>query len=370
MIRIAIIGADRHFVSGLTMLIPDAYRCVPITLCDEGSPISLPSDIDLAIVDAGNRCIEHTLQAVSAVVAAHPTILCSSQQQDEQIVRAVHGGVFDYLVKPFRQDRLRRAVEAAAIVAAAGMAQLPSAPPVGFVGESRAARQVGFFVQQCAVDDSPVLLTGETGTGKELVARLIHGASSRAKGPFVPCNCAAVPEPLFETELFGSERGAFTDAVTRAGLFEQAGGGTLFLDEIGEMSPANQAKLLRAIEDREVTRVGGRLARPVDCRIICATNRDLKRMAADEQFRKDLFFRIGVLIHTIAPLRNRAADIPLLVHHCLNESGDAERRLSPSAMQRLMTYPWPGNYRELRNVVHRSRLAARGTTITARDLQF
>ncbi len=370
MIRIAIISADPHSVSGLTMLIPDAYHCVPITLGDDEHQIGLPPDIDVALVDAGDRSIERTLETIAAVVAAHPTILCSAHQDDEQIVRAVHNGVFDYLVKPFRQERLRRAVEAAAIVAAARAAQLPSTSPVGFVGESRAARQVGFFVQQCAVDDSPVLLTGETGTGKELVARLIHGASARASGPFVPCNCAAVPESLFETELFGSERGAFTDAVTRAGLFERAVGGTLFLDEIGDMSPANQVKLLRAIEDHEVTRVGGRLARSVDCRIICATNRDLRKMAADDRFRKDLFFRIGVLIHTIAPLRNRAADIPLLVHHCLTESGHAERRVSPSAMQRLMTHPWPGNYRELRNVVHRSRLAARGNTITARDLQF
>ncbi|TVQ99533.1 MAG: sigma-54-dependent Fis family transcriptional regulator [Spirochaetaceae bacterium] len=370
MIRIAIISAEPSSVSGFAMLIPDPYQCVPIALRDDGPEITPPSDIDVAIIDAGNRCVERTLAMTASVVTAHPTILCSTNQHDEQIVRAVHGGVFDYLVKPFTQERLRRAVEAAATVAAASAAQLPPASSSGFVGESRAARQVGYFIQQCTVDDSPVLLTGETGTGKELVARLVHGASSRATRPFVACNCAAVPETLFETELFGSERGAFTDAVTREGLFERAAGGTLFLDEIGDMSPANQVKLLRAIEDREITRVGGRLSRSVDCRIVCSTNRDLKNMTADDRFRKDLFFRIGVLIHTIAPLRNRASDIPLLVHHCLTESGDSERRFTPSAMQRLMTYPWPGNFRELRNVVHRSRLTARGRTITARDLQF
>jgi transcriptional regulator with PAS, ATPase and Fis domain len=225
------------------------------------------------------------------------------------------------------------------------------------------------LILRFAPSDSPVLILGESGTGKELVARSIHEASRRRNGPYVALNCGALPETLLESELFGAEKGAFTDAVCRPGCFEQANRGTLFLDEIGEMSPAAQTRLLRVIEQKELTRVGGSHAVPLDVRVVSATHRELKAGAGDGRFRPDLFYRLGVLPIRIPPLRERREDIPILAAHFLSLL-KAPRTMGMEAREKLCGHDWPGNIRELRNVMERAALSAESGTIGARDVAF
>jgi DNA-binding NtrC family response regulator len=241
------------------------------------------------------------------------------------------------------------------------------------VGMSPPARSVRDAIRRASATDSNVLITGETGTGKELVAELIHRNSARAKRPMVCINCAAIPDTLLESELFGYERGAFTGAVsTTPGKVEQAGGGTIFFDEIGDMSPYAQAKILRAIESREVYRLGGRRPVHLDVRVIAATNRNLDELAMNDTFRKDLYFRLNVARVQIAPLRERRADIPLLIHHYLREFNrtfrSGVREIEPEAMDRLVAYDWPGNVRELRNVIESAFATRPASRITWVDL--
>jgi DNA-binding NtrC family response regulator len=220
--------------------------------------------------------------------------------------------------------------------------------------------------------DAPVLVTGETGTGKELVARAIHRHGPRASRPFVPVNCGALPEGLLESELFGHMRGAFTGAVAdKHGLFEEARGGTLFLDEIGEMSPALQVRLLRALESGEIRRVGSPRATTVDARVVAATHRDLERGAREGRFREDLFYRLHVFVIKVPPLRERREDVPLLAAHFLARSagrGRGAAALTPEALSALAAHDWPGNVRELENTLERLVAEARGGTIDVPDL--
>jgi transcriptional regulator with GAF, ATPase, and Fis domain len=220
-----------------------------------------------------------------------------------------------------------------------------------------------------APSDSPDLVQGESGTGKELVARLIHERSRRRERPWVAVNCGALPESLMETELFGAEKGAFTDAVSRAGSFERANGGTLFLDEIGEMSPGAQTRLLRVIEEKELTRVGGSRPVPLDVRVVSATNRELKAETGT-RFRTDLYYRLNVLPIRVPPLRERAEDIPVLAAHFLSLTGRTGVEISAESREKLIAHPWPGNVRELRNVLERASLAAARGVIRPGDLSF
>jgi transcriptional regulator with PAS, ATPase and Fis domain len=226
------------------------------------------------------------------------------------------------------------------------------------------------LVLRYAPSDSPVLVQGESGTGKELVARSLHQASRRRDAPCIAINCGALPETLLETELFGSEKGAFTDAVTRPGSFERANGGTLFLDEIGDMSLPAQARLLRVIEQRELTRVGGSRTVSLDVRVVSATHRDLRSEVARGAFRADLFYRLGVLPIRVPPLRDRPDDIPLLVAHFLALLGRPRASLDNEALSVLRGHSWPGNIRELRNVMERAALNAGDGRICARHISF
>ncbi|MBT3276058.1 MAG: sigma-54-dependent Fis family transcriptional regulator [Spirochaetales bacterium] len=235
------------------------------------------------------------------------------------------------------------------------------------VGESPAMLDVKRQLWMYSASDLPVFITGESGTGKELAARIVHRLSKRCEGPFIAKNCAAIPSTLFETEVFGSERGAFTDAVSRPGSFELADGGSLFLDEIGELAPQGQAKLLRALENSSITRVGGSLPRNVDTRLVSATNRKLLGALIDGSFREDLFYRINTLQVSLPPLRDRPEDIPLLAVSLLNGSGI---RVSNPALEKLMKHPWPGNVRELRNVLERGMLLAGRKEIQGSDIGF
>ncbi len=309
-----------------------------------------------------------------------PVVVLTAYGTVESAVEAVRAGASDYLMKPVAIPQLRAAVFKAVKERAMRreIAQLREEVDrkygiEGIVGASRAMEELFRKIRLVAPTRMNVLVQGESGTGKELVARAIHALSPRRGRRFIPLNCAAIAESLLESELFGHEKGAFTGAVaTRQGMMEVAEGGTLFLDEIGEMSPALQAKLLRAIEEKEIIRVGGSQVIKVDVRIIAATNRDLAARVAEKAFREDLFYRLNVFNIAVPPLRERREDIPKLADHFLKEVSRENRapqkRLSPEALKVLLACRWPGNVRELRNAMETAALVATSDTIGPGDL--
>jgi len=316
------------------------------------------------------------LRRIREFDAAIPVIIMTAHGTIEGAVEAVKLGAFDYLKKPVDLEELKlladRARETSQIKQELSYyrrrAAAPDLPPAGLVGESAGLRAVLEQARQIAAlqETPPVLITGETGTGKGLIAHTIHGASPRANRPFIEVNCTALPANLMEAELFGHERGAFTDAKeSKMGLFEAAEGGFLFLDEVGDLELALQGKLLKAVEERTVRRVGGVRDRRIDVRILAATNRDLEREAQREQFRRDLYFRLSVIILHLPPLRERGNDIVILAEHFLrrfnSKYGKHVRTIDASARELLLTYPWPGNVRELSHVMERAVLWSRGS---------
>jgi len=241
--------------------------------------------------------------------------------------------------------------------------------PENFVGSSGAMQAVFAWIARAAGSSANALIAGESGTGKELVARALHFRSPRASGPFVAINCAAIPENLLESELFGFVRGAFTGALRdREGKFEEADGGTLFLDEIAELSPEMQAKLLRVLEDKKVSRLGGKGEVAIDFRLIASTNRKLEKLISEKAFREDLYYRLNVLVVELPPLRVRREDIPILVSHFFKKFGAPKLRLTPEAVQVLQAYPFPGNVRELENICEQLTVFGRSEEIEAADL--
>jgi DNA-binding NtrC family response regulator len=287
---------------------------------------------------------------------------------------AVQAGAFHFLKKPFTTEELRlhvlRASERQRILARTRQleAELDGTRPVTrALGTSRAMREVREFVQRVATQQSSVLITGECGTGKEVIAREIHARSSRSRGPFIAVNCGALPETLVETLLFGSARGTYSGAEDRQGHFEAANAGTIFLDEIGELPKAQQVKFLRVLQERKVTRVGESREREVNARVIAATNVDIKAAVADGRFRQDLFFRLRVQAIQLPTLRERREDIQLLAYHFLQKHGPVlnprVHRISPIALRALESYDWPGNVRELESAIYVGLGAAPGDTI-------
>ena len=309
-------------------------------------------------------------------------ILVTAFATIDAAVAAMKLGAFDFVEKPFPLEELDARVAKAlghsrlvneVVTLRASLAGKGGSGRI--VGRSPVLARAIELATRVAPMRSTVLLTGETGTGKELVAGLIHEASARADGPFVKVNCAALPETLLESELFGHEKGAFTSADrVRIGRFEQANGGTLFLDEVGDLSLATQAKLLRALQDQEFQRLGGTRVMRTDARIVAATNRDLERAIASGDFREDLYFRVNVITIPLPPLRERPDDIEALALHFLeqfcHELGRPRQGFSPDAMARLRAHPWPGNVRELRNAIERAVLLSEGNRVEATDLRF
>ena len=388
--KILVIDDDADsLASVVAALRRDGYDVVPAADPKEGLARLSTEGADVVLTDlrmpglTGMEVIRHVVRENPGV----PVVVLTAFGTVESAVEAVRAGASDYLMKPVGVPQLRAAVlkalkereknrelerkdrEIDRLREEAGRAAGGSE----IIGSSRAMEEVLRKVRLVAPTRMNVLIQGESGTGKELVAREIHAQSPRGERSFVAVNCAAIPETLLETEMFGHERGAFTGAVaTHRGKIEAAEGGTLFLDEIGEISPALQAKLLRAIEQKEITRVGGGQVIRVDVRILAATNLDLKQKVEEKAFREDLFYRLNVFNITVPPLRSRREDIPKLAERFLSdvsrENAIPRKRLSPEAMRLLLSYRWPGNIRELRNAIETSALVSAGDTIGEGDL--
>jgi DNA-binding NtrC family response regulator len=309
-------------------------------------------------------------------------IIVTAHGSERMAVEAVKAGAYDYLSKPFELDDLRLVVKNAAETvqlrrenySLRRRIEVERSQRGAFIGNSEAMQRVRAMIEKVSETDATVLVRGESGTGKELVAREIHERNTaRRNGAFVAVNCAALPSELIESELFGHEKGAFTGAAARReGKFEQADGGTLFLDEIGDMSANVQAKLLRALEERRIERLGGNDSIPVDVRIVSATHRPLEQEIEKGNFRADLFYRLRVVTIEISPLRERREDIPVLAETFLRAAAERyelpQRALSQGALKKLLEYSWPGNVRELKNTIDRAVIMAEGNEVSARDL--
>jgi two-component system response regulator HydG len=317
---------------------------------------------------------------IKAFNPAIPVIIMTAYSSVETAVEALKNGAYDYLTKPLDFDELRLTMERAMEHRQLREENRLLRETLGthfdrqhIIGRSPSMIKLLETVAQVAPSEATVLITGESGTGKEMIAGAIHFNSPRKDGPFVKINCAAITETLLESELFGHEKGAFTGAYKRReGRFRQAHGGTLFLDEVSEMSLAMQVKLLRVIQDREITRVGGEEVTKVDVRIIAATNKDLLREIEEGRFRDDLYYRLNVVILNMPPLCRRREDIPLLAHHFLEQFSKKNRKqikgFTPQAMDRLLKYDWPGNVRELMNAIERAVVLARGDYLAEEEL--
>lgn len=306
-------------------------------------------------------------------------ILMTAFGTTETAIEAMKYGAFDYIVKPFAVPQMKRLVSRALEIARLMKKTVSWKAPLegegeeeSIVGSSPAMQQIYKLIGQVAPAEVTVLLRGESGTGKELLARAIYHHSHRADKPFLPVNCAAIPETLLESELFGHEKGAFTGALTRRiGKFEQANGGTIFLDEIGDMTPATQAKILRVIQDGQFERLGGSERISVNVRLIAATNKDLEKAIREGNFRPDLYYRLKVVTIYLPPLRERKEDIPELGRYFLKKFAPQINPfiedIAPSSLDKLMSYSWPGNVRELENVIKRALVMAKGPILLPED---
>jgi len=313
------------------------------------SDICLPGEISGMDVLKRSRELSHWV----------PVVLMTAFGTVDLAVEAMKEGARDFITKPFDLDELLALVR-----------RYARSPGSDLVGSSPSLRSTIQRATRGASTDLNILLLGESGTGKELLARMIHRESSRGDGPFVPVNCAAIPADLLESELFGAEKGAYTGADrTRPGRFEHAQGGTIFLDEVGDLDRSLQGKLLRVLQEREYTRVGGTELLHTNARVISASNRDLKRETEEGRFRDDLYFRIGEFPVLISPLRERPEDIPLLARHFLDQSGRSGTGMTDGAMEKLRSYSWPGNVRQLRSIVLRAAALTDGDVLDSEMLE-
>ena len=321
-----------------------------------------------------------TLQHIKAANPKQLIIFMTAFGTAQTAIEAMKYGAYDYVVKPFDPPKLLAMVESALRTQADTKTAAGYQPVIntedhkeGIIGSSPPMQQVFKIIGQFAASDASVMITGESGTGKELVARALHRHSHRASKAFVAVNCAAIPENLIESELFGHERGSFTGATAqRLGKFELCDGGTIFLDEIGDMTPTTQTKILRVLQEGEIQRVGGVDTIKVNVRVIAATNKDLETLVREKKFREDLYYRLNVVRVRLPPLRERGEDIPQIIDFFVQNLAKAKkvkaRKVAPEALELFSKYRWPGNVRELENVVYRSAVAATGDTILPKDL--
>jgi len=379
---ILIVDDEKNTREGLAAALEGEYEVFQAADADEAFRLLEVEQFAVVLTDlrmagkSGLRVIEKALQMPYKPVC----LMMTAYGNVETAVEAMKRGAYDFLTKPVNLEKLeiliRRALQERRLekentTLHERLDQQYSFQ--GIIGHSKALQQVLEQVKQVAVSRATVLLLGETGTGKELTAQMIHQNSPRARGPFVPVHCAAIPASLLESELFGHEKGAFTGATERRiGRFEAADGGTLFLDEMGDIDPSTQVKLLRFLETRSFERLGSTKPIQVDVRLVCATHRDLTDMVAKGTFREDLYYRLHVVPIRLPPLRERAEDVPLLLDHYLRqfatENAVTAPRLSPGALAALQKYAWPGNIRELRNFCENAVVLKRGGEITEYDL--
>ncbi|MFW6250206.1 MAG: sigma-54-dependent transcriptional regulator [Alkalispirochaetaceae bacterium] len=334
--------------------------------------------IDLVLLDVwlpGKGGID-VLKEIVENYTGIQTVMISGHGSIDLAVKALKLGAFDFIEKPLSLDRVltivSNAMEMGSLRRENAELRNKLTEEDHLIGQSKAINEVRKIISQAAGSDARIMITGENGTGKELVAREIHRRSERAQKPFVEVNCAAIPDNLIESELFGHEKGSFTGAVQqRRGKFELADGGTLFLDEVADMSLSAQAKMLRVIQEMTFQRIGGEKTIEVDVRVIVATNKDIQEEIHRGRFREDLFFRLNVIPVTVPPLRERQEDVPLLLAHFLKEfSGEGtSRRFSEEALEYLQRHPWPGNVRELKNFVERISIMSSGEVISLKEVQ-
>ena len=353
---------------------------------DDGFARARDNTFDVIVTDLqlpgansiGDRAGLDLINRVRTVKPQQPIILMTAHHTTETAIEATKLGAYDYLLKPFDPaellDMIDKAVASSRLTSELVELGDTAAPTDAIVGNSRAMQSVYKEIGRLAAKPVTVLIRGETGTGKELVARALYQYSDRAKHPFIIVNCVAIPETLLESELFGHEQGAYTGAtVRRIGRFEQAHDGTIFLDEIGDMTMSTQAKLLRVLQEKTIQRLGGKETIAVNVRILTATHRDLEAAIRDGQFREDLYYRLNVAVITVPPLRDRREDIPALVRYFLHrygeELGASNAAMSNEAIQFLQQQPWAGNVRELENVIRKALLQARGFTIGPEEVR-
>ncbi|GHV56300.1 sigma-54-dependent Fis family transcriptional regulator [Spirochaetia bacterium] len=368
---------------------PGIRRTLASILEDEGYKVQTAEDAVLGLEILNRETIDLVfldvllpklggMEALEQIRKDWPTVevvIISGHANIDMAVRAVKLGAFDFLEKPLSLDKVLTICRNALTVQKLrkenqNLKKIAGLTKDEIIGTSKEIANIRALIKQAAASDARILITGENGTGKELAARAIHSGSARADRVFIEVNCAAIPDSLIESELFGHEKGAFTDAVsTRKGRFELAHGGTLFLDEIGDMSLSAQAKVLRVIQEQKIERLGGEKTIDTDVRIVAATNKDLEKECEAGRFRQDLFFRLNVIPIRLPPLRERTEDIPLLIHHFLKEMGSEKTEFNTDALDFLTSYPWPGNVRELRNLAERITVMYNGDKIDGKGLK-
>ncbi|WP_299249545.1 sigma-54 dependent transcriptional regulator [uncultured Cytophaga sp.] len=379
--KILIIDDERSIRSTLKEILEyEKYSVEEAKDGEEGLKMILENDYDVVLCDIKMPKMDgmEVLEKVYSSGKDIPFIMISAHGSIETAIDATRKGAYDFITKPPDLNRLlvsvRNAMDRSTLVTETKTLKKKVNKSYQIIGESKEIKQIFKTIEKVAPTDARVLITGPNGAGKELVARAIHTQSKRANEPLVEVNCAAIPSELIESELFGHEKGSFTSAIKqRIGKFEQANGGTLFLDEIGDMSPSTQAKVLRALQESTITRVGGEKEIKVDVRIIAATNKDLTKEIAEERFREDLFHRLNVIPIEVPALKDRADDIPLLIEHFLaivaEDHGTTTKKIDQKAIDALQKLPWTGNIRELKNVVERLVIMSE-KTITVEDVKL
>lgn len=379
MAKILVIDDERSIRNAIKEILEfEKYEVSLAADGNEGIALIEQSEFDVILCDVkmpgkdGMEVLEEAMKLTDT-----PFIVISGHGTIELAVKAIKNGAFDYIPKPLDLNRLlitlRNAIDKSRLVIEARKLRKKVSNKYKMIGESEAMQQLRKLIEKVGPTQARVFITGQNGTGKELVARAIHEASERAKAPFIEVNCAAIPSELIESQLFGHEKGSFTSAIKqRKGDFELAHGGTLFLDEIGDMSLSAQAKVLRALQENKIVRVGGEKEIPVDVRIIAATNKNIKNEIAQHQFREDLYHRLSVILIEVPLLKDRKDDIPLLINHFLEEIAEAQGKkkteISEKALELLKEKPWTGNIRELRNVVERLVILS-GNQIEDKDVE-
>jgi len=380
--KILIVDDQQSILDVLSIMLKrEGYDVLTALSGEEALDVIRTDSVDLAIADVKMIPLDGiaVLEQIKRIDPDIVVIMMTAYASVQTAIEAMKKGAYEYVIKPFKMDELRllvqRGLEQRSIIQENRRLKQEVQERYSFhqlIGTSKQMQDLFAIIRKVAPTESTILIYGESGTGKELVARAIHYNSKRRDKPFEPINCAALPETLLESELFGHVKGAFTGAyVDKEGVFVAADRGTIFLDEIGAMSAAMQSKLLRVLQEKEIKRVGDTKQKKIDVRVIAATNEDLAPRVKNGTFREDLFYRLSVIPVEIAPLREKKEDVPLLLRHFLsqqNRRANGNKKISPEALDLLMAYDWPGNIRELENVVERGTTLCEGDVINSGDL--